>query len=551
MVTISHIACNAVEKLNRVGYNDANLTAYKIDPSAHISEIAGEKRLPRKTYDSSDFDKGYEEFLRNYHDENNIGKHGHYRVDESDENASYEHDDASNDDESGNESGEAAAAYEADYDSESESKSDESNEKRKNYRANPQSKSHGKSGTKSKNSKSKSKPADHKKLKKKCKTEKRHGMLCTICYKPVTDEKSESCSYSNEPKEGNYAYKQDSSYGGGKSKDVESFESEESNENYSHEPQRKNPPTNKYPVYRKQKQADNYYQPARPYANPNNGPQTFVPQPFRITHSRGRPAARYQAKKPAPNVALIRYRAAKNPLTSERIRLITYPPTAPQNRPNQSPFQNKRLSPILPDIRPPRDVNGAQTEDLLSSVTKEHEFEYIPSHSDDDATDDDSVSFKDKDGLNCRKFIDGKKICLECNVDGERRKECMFSKTNRPTRFFESYSTSKKSKHALGSHPIEFDSTLAPKSKDSHQLKPHSTKQNKKDKTQARGKYVKIDDQSNFYPITKDTVYEKLEVSPVDTVVEWKLKQNDKDKQTKSQQYRSIPEIIYGTQQFD
>lgn len=612
MWTISHIACNAIEKLNIFGYNDAEFENNN-DPSAHM-EITVAKRLTR----SSDFEKGYEEFLRNYHHDNNIGPNhdqgGHYRVIESDENASYgnandevsaDDDDDEEDDESGDgsgdgsESGEPAEINEGyvEYDSGSGSESVESNEKRKSYKAKPQSKSQGRPAKKLENDKHKHKKIEKKTKpkKKKCKTEKRNNMLCTICYNPTTDEKSESCSYSSEPKEHNYAYTEDSSFGGNKDKEPESLEASNSSENDNEsegqtiKPERKNPPSNKYPVYnsRKPKQAPKYSPSPRPHTNRNYGPQTFdVPQTFRITHSRGRPSSRYQTKKPSPNVTLLRYRTVENPFTSERIRLIV--PTAPQNHPKQQPtFQNNRLPPVSPDVRPPRDVNSAaQTESILSNVTKEHDFEYLPSHLNDEASRH-SIIFTNKDGLKCKKSIDGNKVCFECFVDGERRKECMFSKTHKPTHFFESYTTSKKSKHSLGSlNPLNYDSISEPKPKpkpkhshiqNKNKLKSHSIKQNK------TKKHVKIEEPSSISPLSEELVFANVEKLPaeteaewslnpkikpkqpeteiewssnqnnkqkqLDTEVEWNANQNNKQKPIKSQPLRAAPEVIYGTPQ--
>lgn len=558
MWTLSHITCNAVEKLN-IGYDDAELVVNNINPSTHM-EITEAKRLTR----SSEFEKGYEEFLRNYNHDNNIASNGdqghHYRVEESDENAGFANDEGSadhddddddddgsdnEDDESNSESNEAAAINDGyiEYSSGSESDSDESSGKRKSYKAKPQNK--GKSSNdkkKHKNAEKKTKPK-----KKKCKTERHDNMLCTVCYNPISDEKSESCSYSSEPKEHNYAYSEDSSFGGNKKKKEpeslesdESYESDNESEGQTIKPEKKNPPTNKYPVYngRKPKPPAKSNPSSRPQPNRKYGPQTFdIPQSFQITRSSGRPS-QYKTKKSPPKVTLLRYRTVENPFTSERIRLIV--PAVPHNHPNskqkqkqkQKPFPKKPLPPNdIPDVRPPRDVNnGAQTESLLSNVTKLSEFEYLPSHLNDEASRH-SVTFTNKDGLKCKKSSDGNKVCFECFVDGERRKECMFSKTHKPTRFFESYTTSKKSKHSLGSlNPLNFDATPAPKPKHSHgqhksKPKPPATKQTK------NKKLVNSEEESSFFPMSEELGFSTVKKVSAETEADWSLNPKTKQKQ--------------------
>lgn len=541
---------NANGNVKEVGYKDAEFILSKNDPSTHM-ELAEVKRLAR----SSEFDRGYEEFLRNYRSDNNIGNRGgHYRVEESDENASYAHEE--DDDDTGNESNEAADTTEADddYDSESESKSLESNETRKSYIATPQTEPQRKSVKKSKNeNKSKKSNDSNNKSKKQCKMEKRDGMLCTVCYNPISDEKSESCSYSSEPKEDNYAYSEDKSYGG-KKREPESLEGGDSDENgYEFKGQtdisdRKNPPSNKYPIYstRKPKPTNKYFPFASflPFANQKYGPQTFTPNTFHVAHARRRPT-RYQTKILSPNVTLIRYRTVETPFTSERIRLIV--PTASQNRPIQPKLQKNRSSPI--EVRPPREVNGAQTESLLSNVTKKHEFEYLPAQLNDEASHH-KVKFTNKDGLKCKKSIDNDKVCFECYMDdGERRKECKLSRTNKPTRFFESYTSSKKSKHSLG----EYDSAPSTKAKHSrnqlkYKPKSHSTKQDNNKKQNLKS--TKTDGHSNVHPISEELVYANVEKRPIDTKVEWNTNHSQKQSEEnppKSQPYRVVPEIIYGT----
>lgn len=104
----------------------------------------------------------------------------------------------------------------------------------------------------------------------------------------------------------------------------------------------------------------------------------------------------------------------------------------------------------------------------------------------------------------------------------------MFSKVHEPARFFESYSTSKKSKHSQGSHPIEFDSTLIPQTKNSPQ---------RYSRTQNRHKHP------------AKLVYENFKESPpIKTEAEWSF---DGNKKLKRQPYSAVPEIIYGTPKSD
>lgn len=61
MWSTSHIACIAINKLKN---GDHNETANKVNLSPYVGLVAA-KRFVR----SSNFDRGYEEFLRNYHDD--------------------------------------------------------------------------------------------------------------------------------------------------------------------------------------------------------------------------------------------------------------------------------------------------------------------------------------------------------------------------------------------------------------------------------------------------------------------------------------------------
>lgn len=487
---------------------------HEMDVNTHRDPVE-EDRLKRK----SDFDRGYDEFLRNYHNDNDVERHGRYRVQESDESVS-------------NESDETSESVEDSVGSESE----ESEETR--VKSKPQSKSS--------NGKQKIKNTEPtaKKKNKHCKMEKRKNMLCTICYDPKDDEKTESCSYNSEPKDHNYAYSEDSSTGyGTKDREPESLEGRGSNEFDESEGRRKAPRSkkpqlnkfNRYPVYRQPQQPRFYptYS-IRPFSNQNYGPQTFVPHAFQpLPGMRGKPV-RLQMNGPPPGVTVIRYRTSEPSFSSQRIRVITYP-TQP-NHQNQSPKHHRPLTSSA-EMRPPRDINGAQSESLLSNVTKDHLIEYLPSHLSNEASRK-YLRFTKKGGPKCRKSIENNKMCFECYVEGERRKECMF--TSKPKHFFESFSKSKKSNTK---NPHTFDNLPESKSKYSQSSNEPELHHTKRNKNKVDGKQ-RLENSDRFNADMKTIISNERKLPNLPD----KLSYSSNDRNPpKFQPPRAVPDVIYGT----
>ncbi|XP_031628381.1 uncharacterized protein LOC116344111 [Contarinia nasturtii] len=496
------VECNAVDKSKRSIQTDAldNVEFIGRDVSSitHM-ELEDDKRIRR----DSDFERGYDEFLRNYHKDNGIERHGRYQVAESEENESVDSSADESDEDNDND----------DDDGESES----SEESRKKYKSKPQ-----------KNGKTKTKKSEQnagKKKSKHCKTEKKGNMVCNICYDPKNDAKAESCSYNSDPKEKNYAYSEDTSYSN-RDKDPESLEgatNDDENDDREGSPRKKRPPppVKKYPTNHRHQQPQYQQQGPRFYGTPqpthsngyqnqngyqNYGPQTFLPQAYQPISMRpisgGRPI-RIRIKNgppppslPPPNVALIRYRTVEPPFGNQHIRLITYPsgpgsgylpppPSSPQQQQYYNNNNNHRPVSAAQELRPPRDINrdinGAHSESLLSNVTKEHLFEYLPNHMVSGAAANPKyAAFISKDWSSCRKTVEMNQVCFECYVDGERRKECMFANVNRPDNFYKSYSTSKKFNT---NHPYAYDlpiPSVSTHTKHSQKKsKSHSTQRNK------------------------------------------------------------------------
>lgn len=485
---------------------------FDLNQPEYIDQAA---RIRRK----SDFDRGYNEFLKNYHNENDIERHGRYRVQESDEN------DSNN--ESSNESSDESV------ENSSESESEESDEKENEYRMGPQTKSRQKNNKNKNKNKNKNDNQNSNQMhnNKRCKMEKRKNMLCAVCYNPENDEKTESCSYESEPKEHNYAYSEDTTTGlGSKDKELESFESSDENEFVK---SKKVPKVKK--VYRNRipHQVNRFYPPypIRPPSILNYGPQSFVPQP--LLPQRGKPI-KYQQKNPPPDVTVFRYRTVETPFTSQRIRVIAYP--------NRSSYIKKQIDkrPTNKDLemRPPRDTNGEESESLWSNVTKEHQFEYLPSDLGNGPL---RRYFNNKGGPKCKKFIEKNKMCFECYVEGERRKECMF--TTKPKRFFESFSTSKKFSNKR--KPYEFDSSSMEKPQ----------RQNASYKKTKSPSHIR--NKNGAHDMNRPSINVSLESTDPDPIAnitkqipnstdDSKFQQNKIPDQLIFKQQHSVPDIIYG-----
>lgn len=498
----------------------SELIRYDTDPITHM-EMSVERRQ-RRTPNNSAFDRGYEDFLRNYYNDNGIERAGRYRVKESETSESDESTSAESDE------------------SESDERSNESEETTR------------KNANKSKNSGKTNRQKDHptnKKKMKHCKTEKRGNMLCNICYNPKNDEKSESCSFNSEPKQKNYAYSTDNKFEN-KNSDREKFEDdddrdnsesgesseedeasdEKSSDDEKMEEKRKSPPPSKKPPQRRPSQhgpgpfRPRFFPPFQQRQNPNlvipskYGPQVFPPQ------YRGAPV-RIQLNNAPPNVALIRYRTIGTPNGNQHIRIITYPDGRSQTqfmRPTQ-------------DLRPPRDVNGAQSESFQTNVTKEHEFEYFPI----DKANQELAEFMSRDWSNCKKSVEDKQICFECFTNGSRRKQCMFASQlkKKPENFYRSYSKSNKFEHR---HPYSFELPLKSTSQ-------HSKSKLRKNKQQKPTKSSNSDESNS-----KSISNESREPAPVyenHSTDDWKATDfiHNGKQQPHAQPLRSVAEIIYGT----
>lgn len=503
---ITSIKCDAEATTQNVGNiqtsHYAEFIRYDTDPVTHM-EMTSEKRQRRTP---SAFDRGYDEFLRNYNNDNDVDRKGRYRVKESEPSESNESDESN--------------------ESESDERSAESEEHtRKHFnKAKP---NHTKSNRNQKDS--------PKKKTKHCKSEKRGNMLCNICYNPKNDEKSESCSFNSEPKEKNYAYSNDKRVDS-KNKERESFEDDNESENSGSdeasdendetsdenseevEEKRKPPPSApKHPVQPVRRPpptgpyGPRYFPPFQQRFVPQHrGPQVFPP-PYR-----GAPI-RIQVNDLPANIALIRYRTIGTPNGNQHIRIVTYP-----NGQSQTQFMNRPP----PDLRPPRDVNGAQSQRLLSNISKEIEF---LGGRPLDTTNHDLMAFMNKDWTNCKRSFEDGQICFECHTNGSRRKQCMYASQlkKRPENFYRSYSKTKNFEH---NHPYAFE--LPTKST------PHRSKHRKPP--------AKHNDDSND-DSNSETV-DSIEPAPVYENNDWDsndFNYNGK-RRPQAQPLRSAADIIYG-----
>lgn len=442
--------------------NVAEFIRHNVDPLTHM-EMTTDRR-PRRAPYSSLFEQGYDEFLRDHFKNSNENERkSNYRVKESESDES----DESNE-------------------SDSDERSEESVEKpMKNQH---KSKSNAKLNRQKDHSPAKSKKSKH------CKSEKRGNMLCSVCFDPKTDEKSESCSFSSEPKKKNYVYSTDNKYEN-KNRERESYEKgndpddgdgddDEETDDYEADDENDEEklevgkgqriPLPLVPVQRPSVPfIPRFYPPNGPYPNrplpirpipvrpnpnyygpPRNGPQVF-PQQYR-----GAPV-RLQVP---PNSAVIRYRTVGSPNGQRHIRIITYPNGQTQTQVfNPGPAQGGQ------DLRPPRDVNTEQS--VLRDNTKG--LDHFVAGSNDNQK---LVDFLKQDWTNCKRFYDSydKQVCFECVKDGSRGKQCMYAgeSNKKPESFYTEYSTSKKVEN---DEPYEFDrpksSPVKHRTKQKHQRK--------------------------------------------------------------------------------
>lgn len=503
----------------------AEFIRYDVDlePITHLEMLNDpleiDNRYRRDPQYSSAFDRGYEEFLRNYYRDNNDREQ--YKVKESAESESAEDDDT-------NDSGSDESASENEDDGESDENSAESEEStKKSFKKKPKNHNNnnsnngknrnknnrhsgGKSGGKSSDDDyDRVRNESNKKKSKQCKIVKRGNMSCRVCHDPKNDEKSESCSFNSEPKEKKYAYSKDEKFNSNDGdRERESLEENASDDEYSDEEGEEDeriipitttgrPPINPPVQYRPRQN----YPPPRQYprqnfprqqvlALSNFGPQVFPPLASLFGGRRPAPT-RIQLANLPKNVALIRYRSSPSdqPFNQQHIRVVTYPQQQQQQYPNQQ-FPNQQppqfinqgqqppqqfSSQIPPNLqpnaqfyrhpypsfemRPPRDINGAHSESLLSNVTKEHEYEYLPGYITDDSNQEFS-EFMKRDWSKCRKSIEDNQVCFECYASGSRHKECMYASKIKPDNFYKSYS--KSNTYNTKRRPYTFESPVPP-----------------------------------------------------------------------------------------
>lgn len=426
---------------------------------------AGDKRSRRNP--ATSFDRGYDEFLRNYYTDN--GHHDEYKVKESDEDRSESNggdDDDSGDDNNsgGGTSGESSDESEADRSASEEQPS----KTKKSYNV-----------KNNKRKKNESGEEREKKKKKHCRTEKRNGMVCNVCYDPKNDEQSENCKSGSDPKGKKYAYSKEKKYSHSDGdKQSESFED-------SRELTTRHPPV-------------------KPF---NNG---------RFHYQQQQPPVHFRRNIPLPPnfprhnpYTIIRYRPGQgpNPGRSQRIRIYTIPGPPPpivtqmQSQMRFPPnFAYQQLPPFpFSETRPQRDtatwfrvikpfpegltgaplnktheevvtkgqparvasrppalnqntsasemngwipVAGPMTPRLPAGVLdkdnsiENRRSEEIVSGRSNAEVDREYAAFISKDWSKCRRYFEGELVCYECGNSGkENNKECMFAMRSQPDEY--------------------------------------------------------------------------------------------------------------------
>lgn len=443
---ISSTSYNAVDASNRAIQSglDSNAEFIRYDmisPLTHM-EIMNEYEPRIRRAPKSGFERGYEDFLRNYHGSKirDSPKSEKYKVHESnqdDSERSFRSDEDEEEEDGDGDEEEDDGDRGDDDDDDNDDSDEESGEHRKRYKPKSQKKHKKHDKKKSKN----------------CKTVKRGNKVCSICKNSKNDGKLESCKVSENPKSANYEV--DSSY---KNRDPESIEVDQ-----------KPPGGQRPPPY------------GRPY-----GPKYYPPPPHRPYNARPQVYARpvrpvYRVSRPPPDVAVLRLRT---PESYQRVRLVPI---------------SSRL-----EVRPPRDIHTSASEPAISNHTKDFLFALppiaplppisalpplppipplptlvpilrqpntsplppiaplipvlrqpphtsprsspIPPISRPSLTPDGKpfAVFVRNDGAKCIKFFELSDLCTECFLKGERKKECISSKINKPETSFKSYSTSTK-----------------------------------------------------------------------------------------------------------
>lgn len=382
----------------------------KVDPliNTQPTPFGYQKRAPRSDeYDS--YERGYQEFLRNYH---NDGEHDNYKVKEDEEEEDIgRSDDEDNDDDDDDSSDENNSDGDESEDSESEEKYHKP-----------------KKSSKSKGKKSKDDGSDEdydrvkqesnkKKKSKHCKTEKRGNMVCNVCHNPKNDESSEQCSYSSDPPDKKYAYSKGKKFNS-KDNDNSREDQEQHRELTTRRPQfyhyRHNHPVSP-PHYRK------YPQPAIRYGTPRY--QIYRPIPAMIL----RPTTHYYPRKQQPSRYPRRYTQV-----GQESRLHKDVIGYEYGRPRNSAM--KRVK------------NNNQRVKSKRTPKNEHVF----GRASDENVDQKFADFITKDWSNCERSFENGLICYECDDKKGSHKECMFVSANKPNGSHSGYS--KIYKYASGTH---------------------------------------------------------------------------------------------------
>lgn len=474
---------------NHKNHHYAEYVSYdsSLDPVTHLSMkkefvTSSDKRL-RRTPEGSTFDRGYDEFLRNYYRDN--GHHDEYKVKESNEDQSESNDrtddDSDDDNSNGANSGESSDESEADH-----SVSEEQPSKTK--------KSYSKVKNDKQRKKNDSNEEREKKKKKHCRIEKRNGMTCNVCYNPKNDESTELCKSSSDPKGKKYAYSKEKKYSHSDGdKQSESFED---NREFTTRQPPGGPFNNNNNINNNNNNNRFHYQQQQPPIHFRRNPQ--LPSNF-----------------PRQNpYTIIRYRPGVGPIPgrSQRIRIYTIPGPPPppivaqmQNQmlfPPNFAYNNNRLPPFpsFPETRPQRDTatwvrlirpyaegltgvtNNKTNEEIIvkdeSSVIKpEHSFSINQNNSASEITgwipvtgppidgissgpfdrdnsierrkesvssrlnsspevDREYADFISKDWSKCRRYLEGDLVCYECgnNIKNSNR-ECMMAAQSKPDEY--------------------------------------------------------------------------------------------------------------------
>lgn len=414
----SALRATSVAHRNRTNIADAlppDVVQYdlNIDPITHLEMIKEtiemDKRVRRNPLNRQlerDYDRGYDEYLRNYRGDNggerySSGRRGNYKVKDSAEERS-ESNENDDDEDNSNEDDEDDETSDEKSSQSKKVKSRDKNYKQKHDSDDDYERIKQESG-KTKKSKY-------------CKPEKRGNMLCNVCHNPKNDEKSESCKFTD-PKDKKYAYSNEKNYSHKENDDDrESFE-EAREFTTKRPPQQNGPPRFNGP---------------RPY----NNRYPIKPIPPQSTYRR--------IPRPPGPYSIIRYRTVSLP-RPQRIRIITLPgppppPPPPLATPLPSAQYNQRPYPFTTlETRPQRDTVWLQnrrpySEQLVApqNESKSHEIELLPDHL-NQSTDAEFADFTSKDWSDCRKYTEGELLCFECGQKtGAIGKECMFATKKKP-----------------------------------------------------------------------------------------------------------------------